>query len=136
MYVRKSYMTVLYVIILKVERPTRREVLIQLSCIDASWRCIGEGLGVGYNVLKSLDESNKPNQTRLSEVIQTWLDMNSQGEGAPVIWSTILEVVKGPLVQNTIQAMTIYEKLKQESSIQQVTQSKYVIVPVVRILKA
>ena len=136
MYVRQSYMTVLYLIILKVERPTRREVLIQLSCIDASWRCIGEGLGVGYNVLKSLDESNKPNQTRLSEVIQTWLDMNGQGEGAPVIWSTILEVVKGPLVQNTIQAMTIYEKLKQESSIQQVTQSKYVIVPVVRILKA
>ena len=127
MYVRQSYITVLYLIVLTVERPTRYEVLIQLACIDASWRSIGEGLRVGYNVLKDLDESNKPKQTRLSEIIQTWLDMNGQGEGAPVTWITILDVVKGSLVQNKDLAMKIYENLKQGSSVQQITQSKYII---------
>ena len=127
MYVRQSYMTVLYLIVLTVERPTRYDLLIQLADIDASWRSIGEGLRVGYNVLKGLDESNKPNQTRLSEIIQTWLDMNGQGESAPVTWMTILDVVKGPLVQNKALAMKIYENLKQGSSVQQITQSKYII---------
>ena len=127
MYVRQSYMTVLYLTVLTVERPTRSEVLKQLAFIDASWRSIGEGLGVAYNVLKGLDESNKPNQTRLSEVIQKWLDMNGQCEGAPVTWSTILDVIKGPLVQNKSLAMKIYENLKLESCVQHDTQSKWTI---------
>ena len=110
------------------ERPTRYEVLSQLACIDASWRSIGEGLRVSYNDLKDLDESKMLNQARLSAIIQKWLDMNGQGEGAPVTWKTILDVVKGPFVQNNAQAMTIYDYLKQESSLQQNTQSKYVIV--------
>ena len=134
MYVRQSYMTVLYLIVLTVERPTRYEVLIQLACIDASWRSIGEGLRVSYNVIKGLDESNKPNQTRLSEIIQNWLDMNGQGEGAPVTWITILDVVKGPLVQNKALTMKIYEHLKLENSVQQIAQSMYVIVPLIPII--
>ena len=120
-------MTVLCFILLTVERPTRYEVLNKLACIDASWRSIGEGLRVSYNVIKGLDESNKPNQTRLSEIIQNWLDMNGRGEGAPVTWITILDVVKGPLVQNKAHAMTIYEYLKQECSEQQIAQSKWTI---------
>ena len=127
MYVRQSYMIVLYLIVLTVERPTRYEVLNKLACIDASWRSIGEGLRVSYNVIKGLDESNKPNQTRLSEIIQNWLDMNGRGEGAPVTWITILDVVKGPLVQNKAHAMTIYEYLKLQSSVQQIAQSKWTI---------
>ena len=64
------------------------------------------------------------NQIRLGEVVQKWLDMNGQGDGAPVRWRTIIDVVKGPLVENITQAKTIYEYLKQESSIQQHIQSK------------
>ena len=122
------YITVLYLIVLTVERPTRRDVLIQLVDIDALWRSIGDGLGVSNNVLKGLAESNMSNQIRLGEVVQKWLDMNGQGEGASVTWITILDVVKGPLVQNKAHAMTIYEYLKLESSVQRVTQSKYVII--------
>ena len=126
-------MTVLYLIVLTVERPTRYEVLNKLAYIDASWRSIGEGLRVRYNVLKGLDESYKPNQTRLSEIVQTWLDMNGHGEGAPVTWITILDVVKGPLVQNKSLAMKIYKDL-QLSSVQQNTQSKYTIQSLVAII--
>ena len=123
MYVRQSYVTVLYLIVLTVERPTRREVLIQLANIDALWRSIGDGLGVSDNVLQGLANANMQDQTRLGHVIQTWLDMNGQGEGAPVTLKTILDVVKGPLVKKKALAMKIYEYLKQESSIQQNTQS-------------
>ena len=45
--------------------------------------------------------------------------MDGQGEGAPVTWNTILDVIKGPLVQTKALAMSIYEFLKQESSVQQ-----------------
>ena len=124
-------MTVLYLIVLTVERPTRYEVLNQLSCINASWYEIGDGLRVGYNVLKGLAESNMSNQTRLGEVVQKWLDMNGQGEDVSVTWRTIIDVVKGPLVQNKAHAMTIYKYFKLENSVQQNTQSKYVIVSLV-----
>ena len=134
MYVRQSYITVLYLIALTVERPTRREVLTQLACINFQWRNIGNGLGVSYNDLQGLAEHNDSNQTRLDQVIQNWLDMNGQGEGAPVTWMSILDVINGPLVQNITHAMTIYEYLKQRSSVQQSTQSKRTIQSLVAII--
>ena len=70
---------------------------------------------MSYNDLQILAESNMSNQAKLDHVLQKWLDMNGQGEGAPVIWNTILDVVRGPLVQNKALAMRIYENLKQES---------------------
>ena len=59
------------------------------------------------------------NQVRLLHVLQKWLQMDGQDEGAPVTWNAILDVIKGPLVQNKALAMSIYEYLKQESSVQQ-----------------
>ena len=134
MYVRQSYITVLYLIVLTVERPTRREVLIQLAEVDALWRSIGDGLRVSDNVLQGLANANMQDQTRLGHVIQNWLDMNGQGEGAPVTWNTILDVIKGPFVKKKAQAMTIYEYLKLESSVQQSTQSKRTIQSLVTII--
>ena len=111
------------------EKPTRYEVLTQLVDVDASWRKIGDGLRVKDNYLQGLADGNMQNQTRLGHVIQKWLDMDGQDECAPVTWKTILDVVNGPLVKKKAQAKKIYEHLKLESSIQQNTQSKYVIVP-------
>ena len=126
MYVRQSYITVLYLIVLTVERPTRHEVLMQLAFINFQWRNIGNGLGVSYSDLQGLAERNDSNQTRLDQVIQNWLDMNGQGEGAPVTWKTILDVVKEPPIENITRTMRIYEYLKQ-SSVQQDSQSKWTI---------
>ena len=61
--------------------------------------------------------------------------MDNQGEGVPVTWNTILDVIKGPLVQKKALVMKIYEYLKLKSSVQQNTQSNYVIISlVVRII--
>ena len=133
MYVRQSYITVLYLIVLTVERPTRREVLIQLAEVDALWHSIGDGLGVSDNVLQGLANANMQDQRKLGHVIQNWLDMNGQGEGAPVNWMTILDVIKGPLVKKKAHATNIYEYLKQGSSVQQITESKWTIQTLVAI---
>ena len=125
MYVRQSYITGLYFIVLTVEKPTRLEVLTQLVDIDASWRSIGDGLGLKDNYLQGLAQCNDLDQRKLGHVIQKWLDMDGQDECAPVTWHTILDVVKGPLVQNKSQAMRIYESLKAKSSEQEDTRSKW-----------
>ena len=70
------------------------------------------------NYLQFLAKSNKSNENGLRDVIQKWLDMNGQDGGAPVTWTTILDVIKGPLVQNNALARKIYEYLKLESSVQ------------------
>ena len=127
MYVRQVYMTVLYLIVLTVEKPIRREILNQLAFINFQWRNIGQGLGVSYNDLEGLTRRNDSDQIRLEHVIQNWFNMNGQGGGAPVTWNTILDVVKGPLVQNINRAMNIYEYLKPKSSEKQDIPSKWSI---------
>ena len=94
-----------------VKKPSKQNVLEQLAPIDTSWRSIGNGFGVEYNVLQGLAESNMSNQTRLDHVLQKWIDLDDQE--SPVIWKTIIDVVKGPLVQNKALAKEIYQYLKQ-----------------------
>ena len=123
----QAYMTVIYFIVLTGEKPKGYEVLTQLAFINSQWRNIGQGLGVSFNDLQGLAQRNDSDQTRLQHVIQKWFDMNGQGEGAPVTWNTILDVVKGPLVQNITQAMRIYDYLKAKNSEQEDTPSKWSI---------
>ena len=110
-----------------VVKPTRREVLIQLACISASWHEIGDGLGVKYNDLDSLAQSNLKDQRKLGEVIEIWIKMDGKDDSAPVTWITILDVLNGPLVNNKALAMKIYQSLKEESSKEQIAPSKYTI---------
>ena len=82
---------------------------------------------MSLNDLEGLAQRNDSDQTRLDYVIQKWFDMDGQGEGAPVTWNTILDVVKGPFVQNTTQAIRIYKYLKAKFSEQEDTPSKWSI---------
>ena len=82
--------------------------------IDASWRGIGLDLGLSYNDLQNLAQSSMSNQAKLDHVLQKWIDMD--GQVTPVNWKEILDVVKGPLVQNKALALEIYQYLKRESS--------------------
>ena len=67
------------------------------------------------NVLQGLAQSNISNQVRVARVLQTWLEMNGQDGGVPVTWMAILDVIRGPLVNNKALAMRIYEYLKQQN---------------------
>ena len=107
---------------LLVDKPKRHNILKQLVPIDTSWHSIGNGLGVDYNFLQGLTQPNMSNQTRLDHVLQKWIELNDQA--SPVNWKTIIDVVKGPLVQNKALAKEIYQYLKQESSKHQIVTSK------------
>lgn len=104
-------------------KPDKLEVLTKLVCIDASWRGIGLDLGVSYNDLQSLAESNLPDQTKLDHVLQKWIEMD--GLATPVTWKVILDVVKGPLVRKKAVAMEIFQSLKHQDPKPQNTSRKY-----------
>ena len=110
-----------------VVKPTRHEVLIQLACISALWHEIGDGLGVKYNDLDSLAQSNLKDQRKLGEVIEIWIKMDGKDGSAPVTWITILDLLKGPLINNKALAMKIYQSLKEEGTKEQIAPSKYTI---------
>ena len=112
-------------ILIIVEKPRKIDVLEWLVEIDASWHGVGLDLGVSNNDLDGLAESNKSNQTKLDYVLQKWIEMD--GQATPVTWQAILDVVKGPLVQNNALAMKIYQALKQESDKQLIGTSKFKI---------
>ena len=104
-------------------KPDKLKVLTKLVCIDASWRGIGLDLGVSYNDLQSLAESNLSDQTKLDHVLQKWIEMD--GQATPVTWKVILDVVKGPLVQNKVVALEIYKSLKYSDANQQNISGKH-----------
>ena len=74
------------------EKPERVDLLKKLTAIDASWRSIGNDLGLSYNDLQGLDESNKSNQIKLDHVLEKWLNMDGQATHAT--WKTIIDVVR------------------------------------------
>ena len=74
---------------------------------------------MSFNFLRGLAESNISNKARLDNVVQKWLEMNGHDGGTPSTWNTIIDVIKGPQVQNKALAREIYKYLKQESSVQQ-----------------
>ena len=107
-----------------VKKPTTHSVLNHLVCIYAKWREIGNGLGLSSNFLTSLAQSPVSDKIKLEHVIQEWIQLDGQctsdSEPTPVNWKTIIDVIKGPLVQNKALAKEIYQYLKQLN-----TTSKY-----------
>ena len=109
-----------------VNKPTKLAVLNHLVCIYAKWREIGNGLGLSSNFLTSLAQSLVSDRIKLEQVIQEWIQLDGQstsdGQSTPVNWKTIIDVVKGPLVENKALAKEMYQYLKQHQ-----TTSKYII---------
>ena len=74
------------------------------------------------NELKKLDRCPHLEQYKLNHMLQTWIEMDE--EVTPVTWQTVLEVLRGPLVNNMALAEQIYDYLKQASTKQQNVTSK------------
>ena len=66
------------------------------------------------NDLNSLAQSNKSDQDKLDHMLQKWIDKDSH-----VTWKMIIDVVRGPLIQNIALAKKIFQYLKQMFSEQQ-----------------
>ena len=112
--------------IMLVEKPRKLAVLNHLVCIYAKWREIGNGLGLSSNFLTSLAQSLVSDKIKLEHVIQEWIQLDGQctsdGQSTPVNWKTIIDVIKGPIVDNKALSIKIYQYLKQHQ-----TTSKYIV---------
>ena len=75
------------------------------------------------NDLNSLAQSNKSDQDKLDHVLQKWIDKDSH-----VTWKMIIDVVRGPLIQNIALTNEIFQYLKQEFSKQWKDTSKYIYI--------
>ena len=106
---------IVYITLLGEKLTTITNVLKQLVSIDTRWREIGNGLHVGFNYLDGLAKDNTmSNQIRLQHVLQKWKDLDSPA--ALVTWKTVIDVVKGPFIENEALAKEMYKLLKHKNS--------------------
>ena len=90
------------------KRPELRHLVQLLAPISSRWDLLGGQLGVEPNIIESLQNSNKPDKTRLTEILQRWIEMKP----TPVTWDNIIKVVGGSVVENQSVAITIQKSLK------------------------
>ena len=77
------------------KRPVKRDVLVLLAGIKYLWYQIGEALEVTFGSLQSHLYCSYCNSTKLSLVIQEWMDSQNASD---VTWSTLIEAVECPIV--------------------------------------
>ena len=93
-----------YFILTTGKRPELDHLVELLVPISSKWDLIGKELGVDINFI---DDLNKSDFMKLNEVIQKWIETKP----TPTTWNNIIEVVKGPILQNLDVASAIEEYL-------------------------
>ena len=88
--------------------PTEHELLNLLADISYLWNKIGISLEVRHNILDCLRLSQKSDVIKFSEVIHSWLTTT---ESHRVTWETVIDAIKGPIVNNIKKANEIYQYL-------------------------
>ena len=77
-------------------KPHIHDLLYLLAEIDYSWSKIGFALYVDNNIIQGLYTQNEDNITKLTKVLNKWIDSQS----CPVTWENIITAVEGPIVGN------------------------------------
>ena len=88
--------------------PTEHELLNLLADISNLWREIGSSLKVPHNILDGLKRNQESDAIKLSQVIHSW---SSTTESHLVTWETVINAIKGPVVNNNKKANEIHEHL-------------------------
>ena len=89
------------------EAPDKHDLLDILADIDDKWYEIGLSLKVGANVLNGLESEKRKNIIKLDLVLQSWITTKS----SPVTWDTVINAMKGRVVNNLQKADEIIEYL-------------------------
>ena len=88
--------------------PTEHELLNLLADISNLWYEIGLSLKVPRNILNCLKRRQESDAIKLSEVIHSWLTTT---ESHLVTWETVIDAIKGPIVNNIKKANEIHQHL-------------------------
>ena len=90
--------------------PMKRDLLELLSEVQDKWFGIGEMLKVDNTNLRSLRNSNHPDDERLADTLQYWID----GVSSPITWGTIVEMLR----TNYINLPRVADKIEDKLSTQ------------------
>ena len=88
--------------------PTEHELLNLLADISNLWHEIGLSLKVLHTTLDGLKHSPESNTIKLSEVIHSWL---TTSQSQFITWETVIDAMKGPIVNNIMKANTLHHHL-------------------------
>ena len=88
--------------------PTEHELNYQLADISDMWYEIGLSLKVSCSILNGLTNSEKSNAYKLAQVVHSWLTTT---ESHLVTWETVIDAIKGPIVNNIKKANEIRQHL-------------------------
>ena len=83
-----------------------------LASAAARWKEIGNGLKVAPGAIESLEQSNKRDINKLSDVLQIWMDTWS----SPVTWENIIKVVDSDLVGKKDEAQAMRDFLAKDEN--------------------
>ena len=90
------------------KEPKKRHLAMLLYPIKYMWNTIGEQLEVRYGDIKSAEYNEAyDHTTKLSEVLQVWMDKKTR----VVCWQTIITVIEERPVENKTVADEIYQFL-------------------------
>ena len=73
--------------------PKKLHLQQALAPIKYKWRQIGEGLGISYGTIQSINGNPQyfDDTLKLSEILQMWIDTNNPSN---MTWGAIIEVIK------------------------------------------
>ena len=89
------------------KKPKKKHLMTLLHKIRYTWKTIGEQLDVCYGDIKSAEYNGAYNTTKLSEVLQVWIDKRT----CEVSWKKIITVVKEPPIEKKVVAEKMYKFL-------------------------
>ena len=87
--------------------PKKHDLVEQLAGIKDKWYSLGTMLGVDDADLRGLRHSNLPDDVRLSDTLQYWMDTKP----SLVTWGTILKVLRSDYIDQPGLADKIQHRL-------------------------
>ena len=79
-----------------------------MTNISAKWQEIGLALNISRNELDGLQDPHNSTTTKLSQVINLWIESESS---SPVSWKTLISAIEGPIVKKKKTAKEIRDYL-------------------------
>ena len=95
------------------KEPELKDLMTVLAEIQSQWSSLGTALNVPEEML-TVTLQSVPNEMKLKATLQAWIDTRS----SPVEWETIINAVRGPIINNERVANAILHYLYQDEIFQ------------------
>ena len=74
--------------------PKVSEVLEVLTPIHHKWDTVAVYLNIDVGKRQGLRQTSERDDSKMTQVIERWIQLNGEGGATPVVWKTIIDVVE------------------------------------------